>query len=456
MRRVIETLCRLMLRIFFRRVDRVGVERVPLTGPLLIVANHPNGLMDPLVALGTSPRPVSFMAKEPLFRMPVVSAFVKGLDCLPIYRHKDGANPADNRRTMEAARDLLSRGGAVAIFPEGVSHDQPQLQRLKTGAARMALSTQRLLADVPASEPVRIQPVGLYFEDKQTFRSEAVVVWGLPIEVPVVELDAAAEPSREAALALTETIAGRLRALTPEAPDPARVAMAARVARMLAAIELAEGEHSRPPGLDDRLAIMQRLLTRYGDAEQVAPDRLQAVLHRIEAHERDLSYWRLPADHDARLSLRGPVRSLVGTLAAMIVLSPLSLVGLLVQYPAYRFIGFVAHRRYAHENDVVATAKTLGGLVLFPLSWCAASVVTAMLASPWAALAVLLAAPLCAWSSLHLVDHLDALASARRSLWLLLRGADRCDALLAERRSIRDELIALDASIPQPRAASTD
>jgi glycerol-3-phosphate O-acyltransferase / dihydroxyacetone phosphate acyltransferase len=74
MRRFIEALCRLMLRVFFRRVDAVGLENVPDSGPLLMVANHPNGLMDPLLLLSRSPRPVSFMAKEPLFRMPLIGA----------------------------------------------------------------------------------------------------------------------------------------------------------------------------------------------------------------------------------------------------------------------------------------------------------------------------------------------------------------------------------------------
>lgn len=454
MRAFVEGLCRLMLRIFFSRVDVVGVKQVPADGPLLIVANHPNGLMDPLVMLTQSPRPVSFMSKEPLFRTPVASMFVKALDCLPIYRKKDGADTTANRRTMEAARAILGRGGAIGIFPEGISHDEPRLQPLKTGAARMALATQRLIADAGGGTPLRIQPVGLFFEDKATFRSEAVIVWGPPIEVPLVEIDAAAEPGRDDTHALNETIAARMRALAPDAPDAGRVAMAARIARLLAAVEVQEGEHSETPGMGHRLALMQRLLSGYARAETAEPGRLRRVLARIEQYERDLSYWRLPPELSAQLPGRGVVRSLLATLVRMTLLAPLAGVGLLLNYPAYRLLGWASRRFTGGQNDVVSTVKTLGGLVLFPLSWTLAALLVALSAGALDALVLLLGAAPASWAALHFADHLDALGSARRSLGLWLARGDRHASLQQAQREIRDELVAIEAALdPAPAAA---
>jgi glycerol-3-phosphate O-acyltransferase / dihydroxyacetone phosphate acyltransferase len=122
MRAVLVALCRLLLRVFFRRVEVVGGERVPGDGPVMFTLNHPNGLIDPLFILCLSSRPVSFLAKAPLFRTPLVGWFVRTFECLPVYRKQDGNDPAKNREIIERSVELLRSGNAIAIFPEGTSH----------------------------------------------------------------------------------------------------------------------------------------------------------------------------------------------------------------------------------------------------------------------------------------------------------------------------------------------
>ena len=122
-RRVIVALVRLALRIYFQRIEVTGVEHVPLDTPVIFVLNHPNALVDPVFLLCLAPRDVSFLAKAPLFRMPVIGYLVKQLDSLPVYRHQDeGADVTKNQETFIAARKLLARGGTIGICPEGVSH----------------------------------------------------------------------------------------------------------------------------------------------------------------------------------------------------------------------------------------------------------------------------------------------------------------------------------------------
>src|SRR6476659_10535436 len=96
-RRLIVWLVRLALRIYFRRIEVTGLERVPLDTPLIFVLNHPNALVDPVFLLCLTPRRVSFLAKAPLFRMPVLGYLVRALDSLPVYRHQDeGADITKN------------------------------------------------------------------------------------------------------------------------------------------------------------------------------------------------------------------------------------------------------------------------------------------------------------------------------------------------------------------------
>ena len=107
-RKVLTALFRVILRIFFRRVELVGEEKVPLGGPVLFVMNHPNALLDPLFMLCLVPRPVSFLAKSTLFKMPFIAQIIRCFDSVPVYRRQDqGSDMRKNQEMFAAARELL-------------------------------------------------------------------------------------------------------------------------------------------------------------------------------------------------------------------------------------------------------------------------------------------------------------------------------------------------------------
>src|SRR5205809_6433662 len=192
MRALLLPLLRVVLRIFFRRIEVSGTDSVPRVGPVIFVLNHPNGLVDPAFLLCLAPRRVSLLAKAPLFRMPVIGSFCRAFDAIPVHRRQDeGFDPAQNRETFETARTVLAREGAIAIFPEGASHSDPQLRPLRTGAARIALGAAAMLAGPTA---LRIVPSGLYSRAKRTFRSAALLHFAEPSLVAPVRLASGAGP----------------------------------------------------------------------------------------------------------------------------------------------------------------------------------------------------------------------------------------------------------------------
>src|SRR5919205_4633498 len=135
-RRLAHAVISVALRLFFRRIETSRARLVPASGALIFVLNHPNGLIDPGLVFAALPRRISFLAKSTLFRLPVAGWLLRTVEALPLFRRADpGEDVSQNLRTFDACRSLLLRGRCVALFPEGLSHNEPRLQPVKTGAA---------------------------------------------------------------------------------------------------------------------------------------------------------------------------------------------------------------------------------------------------------------------------------------------------------------------------------
>ena len=175
--RLTRALWRAALFAFFRRIDVQGRGNVPGRGPVLIVANHTNAFVDPLLVLTRLRRTVTLTAKSTLRKNPLLAPLMRALHVVEFHRAQDvaeGADPAKNRGAMDACVRRLAEGGCVVIFPEGVSHSDPSLRPFRTGAARIALA---YLEAHPDGAPLVIVPAGLHFEAKERFRSSAGVVF---------------------------------------------------------------------------------------------------------------------------------------------------------------------------------------------------------------------------------------------------------------------------------------
>lgn len=192
--------------VYYRfEVSGIGV---PKTGPVMLVANHPNGLLDPALVIVAAGRKVRFLAKSTLFSDARIGWLVRGAGTIPVYRRIDA--PGETSRNVdafEAAFEALGQGDSIGIFPEGISHSQPSLAKLKTGAARMALG-----AFVRYGRLFPIIPIGLLFRRKEVFRSEARALLGDPVSWD--DLAERGADDREAVRELTHRIGSGLRRVT--------------------------------------------------------------------------------------------------------------------------------------------------------------------------------------------------------------------------------------------------
>jgi 1-acyl-sn-glycerol-3-phosphate acyltransferase len=158
----------------FRRFETSGRELFPACGPALVVANHPAAWTDVVVLDVALRRKLRFVAHERLFHPWIRGLLLKLHASLPVrYRHEDPESEAMNRATFDRCHELFRRGGAIVMFPEGVSGSDRVVRELKTGAARMVLEHVAAGGEAPA-----LIPVGILYEDRTMFRTRVDVAVG--------------------------------------------------------------------------------------------------------------------------------------------------------------------------------------------------------------------------------------------------------------------------------------
>jgi 1-acyl-sn-glycerol-3-phosphate acyltransferase len=436
-RRIIVAILRFAMRVYFRHVEVVGIEHVPRDTPVIFVLNHPNALVDPAFLLSLAPRRVSFLAKSPLFRMPVLGYLVRAMDSLPVYRRQDeGEDVSRNREMFAAARALLARGGTIGICPEGVSHDEPRLRPIKTGAARIALGA----VSTGEVADLKIVPAGLYYTSKTKFRSAVLLYFGNPIDVTPVEMDPDGNPPRAAVKELSNRIEGALREVMLDAEHEEALQTISRAERIFSSEPDDEGDES----LAEELQLQQRFVKAYQVLQERAPERLRRLEVRMVRFEEELTQAGVdPDDLSPPTSTLDVFAHLLSRVLLFLVLIVPATLGFLVHYPAYRLGGYLATRISKDDDDVVSTVKILSAMLLFPLTWLLAAIAGYKLEGWPSALAALTLIPAAGYLAILFFEGLDRFTGGLRALAFFLVRRRFFVRLLAERKAIRSEILAL-------------
>ncbi len=359
--RFLRGVIRAALRFYYSDLEVHGLDRLPASGPAVLVANHPNGMVDPLFLIAASPRPVRFLAKAPLFRIPILGAAMRGLGCIPVHRAQDpGYDPAKNEGAYDAAGRALGSGGLLGIFPEGRSHVDPALGEFKHGAAKMALEAE---AAAGWSSGLVTVPVGIHFERTRLFRGKVLVTFGEPVPAAGSRAAWEADP-RRAVDELTQQLRERLSRQVLDAES-------AELERLSAVVERL-GVAGDEPGLLERFRRRKLILDEYRRLRESRHDEVEELRRRLRRYDRALALLgagdaHVAAEYEAARVLGFALRNSLGLAVGL----PFLAAGLLANAVPYWLVRSCVALSGPHL-DVRASVGLLTAILLFP-AWYAAA-----------------------------------------------------------------------------------
>lgn len=440
---LVRAVARFWIWFFFKAVDVRHPERVPDGGPVLLCINHPNNLVDSLLVGAVLPRKVHYLATARLFRNPLVARFLLACGAIPVHRRQDDPDRMErNVEAFDACYRVLAAGGVVGIYPEGTTHAEPRVQRIRTGAARIALEyeARRAAGALPGAAPLAIVPVGLTFEARKAFRGRVLVSFGEPLDLTPYRAAHAAEPAR-AVDALTAEIqwAMERQVVSVRRIDADLLVRAVEDLYRGELVRALQDERGLAPGQIDVFRLSRAIADAAHWFAEREPERLERLWQRILGYRALLAAYRVKDDALRRRLERPPaVRRLsLGGLASLGL--PVFAYGMAVNALPYLLPRWLARRLARKETDY-ATTRLLASVLAFPLFWGLETWLVGRLAGPaWAGL-FLLSLPL---SGLVAYRYLGGMARLRAQLRLGALGVVRhqtVSRLLEERAALMREL----------------
>jgi len=166
---------------YFKKIRVLGLRNFPAKGPVIYAITHQNSLLDAYLSNGFSLRNPYYLVRADMFKRKRVDRIMRSIKTLPVYRIRDGYESIKkNDRTFDTTKEILIKGGVVALFPEGSHSMTHRLRPLKKGITRIAFMAE---AATDFNLNIQIVPIGINYDSYLKSNSRTLVNVGRPISM---------------------------------------------------------------------------------------------------------------------------------------------------------------------------------------------------------------------------------------------------------------------------------
>jgi glycerol-3-phosphate O-acyltransferase/dihydroxyacetone phosphate acyltransferase len=363
--RLLRKIITLALFFFFKKIVVSGKENRLNEGPLIIVANHPNTLMDPLIIASLMKQQIGFLANAGIFVNAILARVLRYFHVIPVFRKKDIApgDKPDNKFSFLKCHEYLDEKGTILIFPEGESYYELKLREIKTGTARIALSYESLKG---LDDRLKILPIALDYSDSIQFRSMVSITIGEPISLQKYK-ESFLEKEISAVLKLTAIIRQELERHIPNTTNKEQEQFLLKSHKFYTTFNDPKGDlHLNPKHSLASRAQISKTLNSLRDSDLKLYVNTEIKVHLFFDH---LKYEGLsPGFFTNKFFNKSSGLVLMGYFLEFLLLAPFYLFGLLTNYIPY-ILPALVFKVLKLDIEYKTVVQMIVGLFTFPLCY---------------------------------------------------------------------------------------
>ena len=357
--RFIRTLAYRLVWLLYRRVEVYFAPGQVTAGPEVAVSNHFGGFADPLLLMSVLPRRPRIIARDKIWKIPVVGWIMTWVGGIPVHRAVDKGRTGNDQMFASCYRALRD-GDEIMIFPEGVTRDDPSIAPVKTGAARIAMGARS-----DGVTGIKLTAAGIHYENKAALRSRVSIHVGTPLDLDT-EIGRIVKPgepedtsNHDAVRTLTADIEGQLRRVAPNFEDWTEASALTFGSEVL--LRTVQDDPGAPVPISERDRIAALLGRRPAAARA-------EVVAAVGQYESDLEAVGLSdADLYQNFSAGQFLWHVVWNLLVALLLLPFAIVGVAVNWIPMVLVWLLGRLRVAPA--VKATILPMGAILFFGIAW---------------------------------------------------------------------------------------